>query len=120
MNINLGSDSLRNVATQHQAITAITQHVNATFGAKLEDLRGSMDFIKAICIAIEDIANKHGAKGLDKLELFKSVYLELFPTTSAQEMAQLVGAVNWLCANGHVVPKKKSTVSKVRGFFRKK
>lgn len=120
MNIKLNSAGLLNVATQAQTIKAISEAIASEFGNKIDEVKGSIELILSICISIEHIIQQRKVKRANKLELFKSVYIAVFPGTTPAEMGQIVKIVDYLCMSGAVKPKGvvRRVVDAFIGFFR--
>ena len=120
MDIDLSSNNLRNVATVAQMTKCISDHVNEMFGDKLGDLRGNLELVEAVCNAIETIVLAQKIKKVSKLEIFKSIYMGLFPTTTPAEMAGLVNFIEFIVS--HDVVKAKVATSRwgrIKKAFRK-
>jgi formyltetrahydrofolate synthetase len=98
------SDSLKNHSDIHSIIEVLVKKIKEI--NSYEELHLNVDLIVYICKSIDQILADSKLKNIDKFNLFKEIYIPLFPETTEKEIRIIKAIIEYLHGIGNIVAVK--------------
>lgn len=87
-------DSVKQHTDIHSIIKSIVQKVREI--PNVNSLHANVDLIVWLCLVIDQLIIDSKLKNIDKFQLFKTIYLEIFPDTTDQDFTMFKSIIDYL------------------------